>query len=64
MDQKRNIGGEDSDQGAFAAFRAKIRLLSERQNGVFTDIMQRINERKIAQARQKINGLQDNDDQK
>lgn len=65
MEQNSRVKEEtDSGQGAFARFRAKIRELSERQNGVFMGIMQRINERKIAEARQKLDGLQDDDSQK
>lgn len=65
MDQNSRVEEEtDSGQGAFERFKAKIRELSERQNGVFTGIMQRINERKIAEARQKLDGVQDNESQK
>lgn len=64
MDQNSDMKEEDLGRGAFERFKAKIRELSERQNGVFTGIMQRINERKIAEARQKLDGLQDDDSQK
>ncbi|MDD3006448.1 MAG: hypothetical protein PHX30_02580 [Candidatus Pacebacteria bacterium] len=64
MDQNDKVPEETaSGHGAFERFKTKIRELSERQDSVFKNIMQRINERKIVEVRQKLDGVQDDDKQ-
>lgn len=59
---ENNIGEEmGSAKGALERFKAKIKELSERQNEVFTGIMKRINERKIAEVRKKLNESHDDE---
>lgn len=64
MDQNNNnaTGGTGRRQSPFEKFKARIKELSERQNSVFLDIMKRIDERKTAEARQKLNEIRDSED--
>jgi|GEM_PF-3223811 hypothetical protein len=52
MEKNDYIKETASPQGAFERFKAKIKKLSDRQNGVFAEIMERIDRRKTDEARQ------------
>lgn len=62
---ENNIGEEAGvAKGAFERFKEKIKKLSERQNEVFAGIMKRIEERKLAEVRQKLNESHDDGEKK
>lgn len=62
---ENNIGEEaGSAKGAFGRFKAKIKKLSERQDEIFTGIMKRIEERKIAEVRKKLDESRFGDEKK
>lgn len=54
MSDHRQIKKSATARQAFENFRAKIRIIANEQNAVFANIMRRIDEKKLAAARERI----------
>ncbi len=61
MKQNDDMGEVVPAQGAFGRFEAKIKELSDRRNGVFVDILGRIDKRKLDEVRQRMESSQEGD---